>query len=84
MGLLWLRIRTSLRYIPPPAYDQIVKDLRPIYTAIDSDHSHHALLAESSARVLMAPGAAAWQRHGDWSLFGAPLANQLRRAVRPS
>src|SRR5581483_7387484 len=30
-------IRSSLRYIPRRDYDQVTKDLRPIYTANDAD-----------------------------------------------
>jgi putative transposase len=38
-------IRQSLRYVPRRQYDQVVKDLRPIYTAIDADHALEALEA---------------------------------------
>jgi putative transposase len=38
-------IRQSLRYVPRRQYDQVVKDLRPIYTAIDADHAIEALEA---------------------------------------
>src|ERR1700761_7511509 len=36
-------IRASLKYVPRRQYDQVVKDLRPIYTAIDADHALVAL-----------------------------------------
>jgi putative transposase len=36
-------IRQSLRYVPRKQYDQVVKDLRPIYTAIDADAAGEAL-----------------------------------------
>jgi putative transposase len=36
-------IRQSLRYVPRRQYDQVVKDLRPIYTAVDSDAALAAL-----------------------------------------
>jgi putative transposase len=36
-------IRASLRYVPRRQYDAVVKDLRPIYTAIDQDHALAAL-----------------------------------------
>jgi putative transposase len=36
-------IRASLRYVPRRDYEKVVKDLRPIYTAIDADHAHAAL-----------------------------------------
>ena len=38
-------IRTSLKYVPRRQYDQIVKDLKPIYTAINSDAAEQALEA---------------------------------------
>jgi putative transposase len=36
-------IRQSLRYVPRRQYDQVVKDLKPIYTAIDADAARDAL-----------------------------------------
>ena len=36
-------IRQSLRYVPRRQYDAVVKDLKPIYTAIDSDTALVAL-----------------------------------------
>jgi putative transposase len=38
-------IRHSLRYVPRRQYDAVVKDLKPIYTAIDADHALGALEA---------------------------------------
>jgi putative transposase len=38
-------IRTSLRYVPRRQYDAVVKDLKPIYTAVDADHALAALVA---------------------------------------
>jgi putative transposase len=38
-------IRQSLRYVPRRSYDQVVKDLRPIYTAVDADAAQAALEA---------------------------------------
>ena len=38
-------IRQSLRYVPRRQYDQVVKDLRPIYTAVDADAALAALEA---------------------------------------
>ena len=36
-------IRHSLKYVPRREYDDVIKDLKPIYTAIDADHAHQAL-----------------------------------------
>jgi putative transposase len=38
-------IRHSLKYVPRRQYEQVVKDLRPIYTAIDADAASLALEA---------------------------------------
>jgi putative transposase len=38
-------IRHSLKYVPRRQYDAVVKDLKPIYTAIDADHALGALEA---------------------------------------
>jgi len=38
-------IRQSLRYVPRRQYDQVVKDLRPVYTAVDADAALAALEA---------------------------------------
>ena len=35
-------IRHSLKYVPRKQYEQVTKDLRPIYTAIDADAAHHS------------------------------------------
>src|ERR1700728_4381258 len=36
-------IRASLKYVPRRQYDQVVKDLKPIYTAINPDQAMNAL-----------------------------------------
>ena len=38
-------IRHSLKYVPRRQYDQVVKDLKPVYTAIDADAATVALEA---------------------------------------
>jgi putative transposase len=38
-------IRQSLKYVPRRQYDQVTKDLKPIYTAIDADHALQELEA---------------------------------------
>jgi putative transposase len=38
-------IRHSLKYVPRRQYEQVTKDLRPIYTAIDADAAMYALEA---------------------------------------
>src|ERR1700729_1000058 len=36
-------IRHSLKYVPRRQYDAVVRDLKPIYTAVDADHAHQEL-----------------------------------------
>jgi len=36
-------IRNSLRYVPRREREQVARDLKPIYTAIDADHAHEEL-----------------------------------------
>jgi len=36
-------IRHSLKYVPRRQYDAVVRDLKPIYTAVDADHALTAL-----------------------------------------
>ena len=48
-------IRHSLKYVPRRQYDAVVKDLRPIYTAIDADA---ALIGARGVRGEMGPAAA--------------------------
>jgi putative transposase len=36
-------IRHSLKYVPRREREQVARDLRPIYTAIDADHAHQEL-----------------------------------------
>ncbi len=36
-------IRTSLKYVPRREREQVARDLKPIYTAIDADHAHAEL-----------------------------------------
>jgi putative transposase len=38
-------IRNSLKYVPRREFAAVAKDLKPIYTAIDSDHAHQELEA---------------------------------------
>jgi putative transposase len=55
-------IRTSLRYVPRRQYDAVVKDLRPIYTAIDHDHALAALDAfEAKWGDQLPPVVRAWR-----------------------
>jgi transposase-like protein len=60
-------IRHSLKYVPRRQYDQVAKDLKPIYTAIDADEALRALEAfeeKWGAQILVIGQAwrAAWEQ----------------------
>ena len=38
-------IRHSLKYVPRRKHEQVARDLKPIYTAVDADAAHQALEA---------------------------------------
>ena len=47
-------IRNSLKYVPRREREQVARDLKPIYTALDADHAHagaRALRREMGAAV---------------------------------
>ena len=48
-------IRHSLKYVPRRQYEQVAKDLRPIYTALDADAALHALEAFEEKRGKQIP-----------------------------
>jgi putative transposase len=55
-------IRRSLRYVPRREYDQVAKDLKPIYTAVDSDAAWAALEAfDEKWGQRFSPIVQAWQ-----------------------
>src|SRR6185437_1917218 len=55
-------IRHSLKYVPRRQYDQVTKDLKPIYTAIDADHALQALDAfEAKWGAQLPPVVKAWR-----------------------
>lgn len=75
-------IRHSLRYVPRRQYEQVAKDLRPIYTALDADAALHALEAfeEKWGEQLPVIGAAwraAWEHVTPFMAFGP----EVRRVI---
>jgi putative transposase len=55
-------IRRSLRYVPRREYDQVARDLKPIYTAVDADAAWAALEAfDEKWGKRFPPIVAAWQ-----------------------
>jgi len=72
-------IRHSLKYVPRRQYDKVVKDLRPIYTAIDADAALLALeeFDEKWGEKLGVITQACQHQHGEQT-------SQRREAVRPA
>jgi putative transposase len=75
-------IRHSLKYVPRRQYEQVTKDLRPIYTAIDADQALLALEAFEEKWGLQLPviGQAwrsAWEHVTPFMAFGP----EVRRVI---
>jgi putative transposase len=54
-------IRASLKYVPRKQYDQVVKDLKPIYTAINAEQAMRALEAFEAKWTELAIIARMWR-----------------------
>ena len=75
-------IRTSLRYVPRRQYEQVVKDLRPIYTAIDSDHALAALNAfEEKWGRQLPPVVKAWRDAWEHVIPFLEFGPEVRRVI---
>lgn len=75
-------IRQSLRYVPRRQYDQVVKDLRPIYTAIDSDHALEALeVFEQKWRKQLPIIGQAWREHWEYVTPFLAFPDEVRRVI---
>ncbi len=75
-------IRTSLRYVPRRDYDKVVKDLRPIYTAIDAEHAHQALLAfEDAWGERLPPVVQAWRDAWEHVIPFMAFGPEVRRVI---
>jgi putative transposase len=75
-------IRHSLKYVPRRQYEQVAKDLRPIYTALDADAALHALEAFEEKRgkqipVISQAWRAAWEHVTPFIAFPP----ELRRVI---
>jgi putative transposase len=75
-------IRQSLRYVPRRSYDQVVKDLRPIYTAVDADAAHAALEAfeEKWGEKLPVIGQA-WRNSWEYLIPFLSFEPEVRRVI---
>jgi putative transposase len=75
-------IRTSLRYVPRRRYEQVVKDLRPIYTAIDAEHALAALDAfDQKWGAQLPPVIKAWREAWEHVIPFMAFGPEVRRVV---
>jgi putative transposase len=75
-------IRHSLRYVPRRQYDQVVKDLKPIYTAADVDQAQEALerFDQKWGRQLP-PVVRAWRENWEYVIPFMAFPPDVRRVV---
>jgi putative transposase len=75
-------IRQSLRYVPRRQYDQVTKDLRPIYTAIDADHALQQLEAFDQKWGGQLPVIVkAWREHWEYVIPFLAFEPEVRRVI---
>ena len=75
-------IRASLRYVPRRDYDKVVKDLRPIYTAIDAEHAKAALdTFEETWGERLPPVVQAWRDAWDHVIPFLAFPPEVRRVI---
>jgi putative transposase len=75
-------IRQSLRYVPRRQYDQVVKDLRPIYTAVNADAARAALEAFEDKWGSQIPVIGqAWRNNWEYITPFLPFEPEVRRVV---
>jgi len=75
-------IRASLRYVPRRDYDVVVKDLRAVYTAIDTDRALHALDAfEAKWGQKFPPVVKAWREAWEHVIPFLAFPPEVRRVI---
>jgi putative transposase len=75
-------IRQSLRYVPRRQYDQVVKDLRPIYTAVDADAALAALESFEEKWGAQLPVIdQAWRNSWDYIIPFLAFEPEVRRVI---
>ena len=75
-------IRHSLKYVPRRQYDQVVKDLRPIYTAVDADAALAGLEAfEEKWGQQLAPVVKAWRDAWEHVIPFLAFPEEVRRVI---
>jgi putative transposase len=75
-------IRHSLKYVPRRQYDQVVKDLRPIYTATDAEAALAALETfEEKWGDRLAPVVKAWRDAWEHVIPFLAFPDEVRRVI---
>ncbi len=75
-------IRHSLKYVPRRQYDQVVKDLRPIYTAVDADAALAALEAfDEKWGQQLSPIVQAWRSAWEYVIPFLAFPEEVRRVI---
>jgi putative transposase len=75
-------IRQSLRYTPRRDYDQVVRDLRPVYTAVDADAAMAALEAfEEKWGAKLPVIGQAWRSNWEYIIPFLAFEPEVRRVV---
>jgi putative transposase len=75
-------IRASLRYVPRRQYEQVTKDLKPIYTATDQNAALLALDAfEEKWGQLLPPVVQAWRQAWDYVIPFMAYPDDVRRVI---
>jgi putative transposase len=75
-------IRASLRYVPRRQYEQVTKDLKPIYTASDQNAALLALDAfEEKWGQLLPPVVQAWRQAWDYVIPFMAYPDDVRRVI---
>ena len=75
-------IRASLKYVPRRQYDAVVKDLKPIYTAIDAEHALQALDAfEQKWGAQLPPVVKAWRESWENVIPFLAFPPEVRRVI---
>jgi putative transposase len=75
-------IRHSLKYVPRRGYDQVVKDLKPIYTATDADAAQEALEAfDQKWAKQLPPVVRAWRDNWEYVIPFMAFPPDVRRVI---
>ena len=75
-------IRQSLRYVPRRQYDQVTKDLKPIYTASDVDSAQEALERfEQKWGQQLPPVVRAWRENWEYVIPFMAFPPDVRRVI---